>query len=830
MPGFFGRRSTTAMREIGSGMTQKIPRYVDVAVPLPVRSLFTYRVPGGANGCAEPGSRALVPVGRRQVTGLIVAERDRPSLEPGRLKDVADLPDSAPVIPRDLLSLTLWASRYYVTPPGSMVLASLPPGIGRRSEVMASRHPDAGDREPRDLSAAERRALAGIPRGASVSLRRLGAARAVLDSLERRGLVLVETVLPAARVKRKFTRLLRPSGIDLEGALAKCSRAPRQREVLRLLGRRAAAGTRIEEVIDRLGDVGAAVKALVSKGLVLSTRVEAHRRPVVLEGREGISPVQPTREQAEAVGEILRALEEGRSKAFLLMGVTGSGKTEVYLRAMERCLASGRDALYLVPEIGLTPLLARNLKSRLGRDLAILHSSLTPGERFDEWRRARDGKARIVLGARSAVLAPLGRIGLIVVDEEQDGSYKQEEDPRYNARDLAMVRGRDSGAVVIVGSATPSVESYHAAVCGRVGLLRLESRILARPMARVRIVDMREEFARSGEEVVSSSLREAVAEKLDQGDQAIILLNRRGYAPHVLCRRCGSSERCRRCSVGLTYHRADGRMRCHYCGYSRGRPSSCSTCRSEKIALSGAGTEKLEDRMREIFPRARMARLDRDTARGRRAPAEILSAFERGEFNLLVGTQMVAKGHDFPRVTVVGVIGADSVLALPDFRAAERTFQLITQVAGRSGRGEAPGEVIVQAFHQDHYAIQAAVGQDYGAFYEKESRFRRIMKYPPFTAMANVIVQASRPDTGVRRARLVGEVLREIAADAITVLGPSVAPIARLKGRYRYQVLLKSRSRRRLSDTLNEAAERLAARGVTSAREMVIDMDPVTLI
>jgi primosomal protein N' (replication factor Y) len=745
-----------------------------------------------------------------------------------RVKDVAELPDPVPLFPADLLALTLWAARYYVTAPGSMIGAALPPGLARKSAVTVSRAAPGDDAD--DLAEGERKALALIPARGGVPLRKLKVTPAMLARLEAAGRIRIETAVPAARVKEKQARVLHAAWKDLDGALASCARAPRQREILKLLSSAADLGVPLDEIFDRLGAVGPAVKALRDKGLVRIKRVEVRRSPVVLDPVARPGPRTPTPEQAAALGAIFEALEPDASRAFLLMGVTGSGKTEVYLRSIERCLASGRDALYLVPEIALTPLLARELKARLGRDLALLHSSLGPGERYDEWRRARLGEARIVLGPRSAVLAPMRKLGLIVVDEEQDGSYKQEEDPRYNARDLALVRGRDAGAVVILGSATPSVESYHAAVSGRHALLRLPSRILDRPMARVKVVDMREEFARSGrEEVVSPSLREAVAERLARGEQAIILLNRRGYAPYVLCRRCGSHESCHRCSLALTYHRSDNLLKCHYCGYHRGLPKACSTCRSEKIALAGAGTEKLEEQVRAIFPEARLARLDRDAARGRRAPGEILSAFERGEFNLLVGTQMVAKGHDFPGVTIVGVIGADTLLALPDYRAAERTFQLLTQVAGRSGRGEEPGEVIVQAFDQDHYAIQAAVAQDYLAFYEKESRFRRIMKFPPFVVLANVLVMAGDTETGVRRARLVGDVLTRIAGDTVAMVGPSVAPIARLKGRYRYQVLLRSSSRRKLSDLLNAAAGELAGKGLASPRDLIMDMDPVSL-
>lgn len=811
-------------------MTQKIP-YVDVAVPLPVRELFTYRIPEGLAGCAEAGARAVVPVGRRLLTGVIVKTSQRVTLDPERIRNVAQLPDGAPILPADLLSVAMWAARYYVSPPGGMIATTLPPGSGRRSETMVTRMAD-GTGAPERLTGHEQRALQRIPIGQRVAARKLGLAEKLLRKLASAGLISLETVLQPARAREKYTRVLAIQG-EIGDALAACPRAPRQQALLRLLAGAGASGLPVDEVYDRLGRIPQAIAALAGRGLIRSWKREARRSPAVPDTARADVRLQrpPTAEQAAALAEVTAAIDKGASRTFLLMGVTGSGKTEVYLRAIEHCLGTGRDVLYLVPEITLTPLLARDLKARLGGRLAILHSSLSPGERFDEWGRARRGEARIVLGARSAVLAPLSKPGLIVVDEEQDSSYKQEEDPRYNARDLALVRAREAGAVAILGSATPSIESYHAAGTGRFGLLRLTSRILDRPMARVRIVDMREEFARAGrEEVVSIPLRQAVAERLARGEQAIILLNRRGYAPFALCRSCGAIDNCRRCSVALTYHRSDDRMRCHYCGYQKGRTASCGTCGSEKIALTGAGTEKLEEQVRELFPQARLARLDRDTARGRRAPAEILTAFERGDFNLLVGTQMVAKGHDFPGVTIVGVIGADNILAMPDFRAAERTFQLLTQVAGRSGRGTEPGEVIVQAYHKEHYAIEASARQDYATFFEKESRFRRIMKYPPFAVMANLLIQAASPETGVKRARLVGEVLRSIVGATMQVIGPSVAPLARLKGRYRYQVLVKAGSRRALSDAMNETATALAARGIRSARELIIDIDPVTLV
>ncbi|MFQ5701843.1 MAG: primosomal protein N' [Acidobacteriota bacterium] len=811
-------------------MDTKITRFVDVAVPLPIRRALTYRLPAGIPGCHEPGARALVPVGRRLMTGVILRAVDEPAHPATKLKDIVELPDQAPLLPPEIVSLAVWAARYYVAGVGRMLAAVTPPGIDRVSDVVVSLGP-AGPDAARALPGRLVKILSRIPAGAGVSLRKFGLSARDLKVMEEAGLVRARTIVRSARVRRKYRTVLHA----VDGSIARSqrpgARAIRQRAVLELVERAGTRGMPIEDIQDRLGPSRAAIQALVRKGCVRAERQALRRRPQLLRPAGPDKRPEATPAQRAVLAPILASLDSSSGRPFLLMGVTGSGKTEVYLRAIERCIATGRTAIYLVPEITLTPLLARDLRSRLGDDLAILHSSLRPGERFDEWQRALTGQAKIVLGARSAILSPLSRVGLIIVDEEQDASYKQGEDPRYNARDLALLRGRQARATVILGSATPSTESFHAARTGRLELLELPDRILSRPMARVRVIDMRERFERTGrEELVAAPLQEAVRERLSRGEQAIILLNRRGYAPFVLCRSCGTGELCRHCSVVLTYHRAGNRLRCHYCGYWRGRPSTCSTCGSSKITFTGAGTQKLEERMEELFPEARLVRLDRDTARGRRAAADILSSFEKGEFNLLVGTQMVAKGHDFPGVTIVGVVGADNLLALPEFRAAERTFQLITQVAGRAGRGTEPGEVIVQVFHRDHYAIQAAVKQDFQMFYEKESRFRRIMRYPPYAAMAKLIVQAKSPESGVRRVRKVAAVVRQKVGSSMTVIGPSVAPIARLKGRYRYQLLVKAPSKRRLSDVLNEAADALGGGvGSSSSGNLIIDVDPISL-
>ncbi len=617
--------------------------------------------------------------------------------------------------------------------------------------------------------------------------------------------------------------------LDPAGALAACARAPRQRQAVELL---AAAGAPVPSTTlrDRLGDIGAVLAALRRKKIVRVERRAVARRPEVLPPPAPAERPSLTAEQASAASAVAAALGEGAYRGFLLQGPTGSGKTEVYLAAIEETLRRGRCAVYLVPEISLTPLLARTIKARFGETFALLHSSLTPAQRRGEWGRVRSGEARVVLGPRSALLAPLPATGLIVVDEEQDASFKQDVDPRYNARDLALVRAKREGAVALLGSATPSLESYRLAESRRISLLTLTQRIESRPLSPVELVDMRAEQAQTGgEEPISRRLREALRERLARREQAIVFLNRRGWAPALLCRRCGENVKCLRCSIALTYHKIDRRLLCHYCGYQRGLPPVCPECGSERIHLTGTGTERLAEEIASIFPEARLARLDRDVARGRAEPGRILAAFEQGGYDILVGTQLVAKGHDFPNVTLVGVISADFTLGFPDFRAAERTFQILTQVAGRAGRGDRPGEVIVQAYRPDHYAIQAAAAQDYAAFYRKESRYRRLMGYPPFTAMANVIATGSTLETALRRARAAAAAIREAGGDAVRVVGPAIAPLARLKGRFRFQIMVRSAERRRLSDTLNAAVERLE-RARAPSQGLVIDVDPTSLL
>ncbi|MEZ5416518.1 MAG: primosomal protein N' [Vicinamibacterales bacterium] len=537
-----------------------------------------------------------------------------------------------------------------------------------------------------------------------------------------------------------------------------------------------------------------------------------------------------TVEQAAALAVLGPLVDAGRYQAALLKGVTGSGKTEIYLALAERARRGGRQALLLVPEIALTPALAGRVRARFGERVAIQHSGLSVGERHDQWHRVRQGDVDVVVGTRSAVFAPLERVGLIVVDEEHDGSYKQDEAPRYHGRDVAIVRGRQQDALVVLGSATPSLESFHNAARGRYTLVTLDRRVADRPLADVRVVNMREEWADTGTDLaLSRPLVEGIAARLAAGEQSLVLLNRRGVATAVLCRQCGRTLECPHCSVAMTVHGHGARAhaRCHYCDHRERVPTACPECAAPYLEHIGVGTERIEQDLRARFPEARVGRVDRDTVATRGSLTALLARFARRELDILVGTQMIAKGHDFPQVTLVGVVSADVGLGLPDFRAAERTFQLITQVVGRAGRGERPGAAVVQTFFPTHYAVRCGCAQDYATFAEKEIEFRTALRYPPVTALINVVVRGSTAERAMDAARVLArDVAKATAGHAIMLLGPAPAPLAKLRGEHRAQFFVKGGDR---------AVMRAAVRGALAAhpalaRRAVVDVDPVTML
>jgi len=510
--------------------------------------------------------------------------------------------------------------------------------------------------------------------------------------------------------------------------------------------------------------------------------------------------------------------------------VTGSGKTAVYLAGMRAVLEAGRSAILLVPEIGLTPAVAADLHQVFGEEVAILHSALTHAERAEQWHRVHRGEARMVVGTRSAVFAPVPDLALLIVDEEHDSSYKQEETPRYHARDVAVMRAKMAGAAVVLGSATPSLESYFNAKKNKYALIELPDRVQARPLPEVELIDMKQEFQETGrEQVLSRKLVEEIRERLDRREQVIVLLNRRGYSPVMLCRACGKTLQCKNCAIAMTHHKRARKMECHYCGYTAAVPQQCVHCGSEYVYFLGTGSEKLEDLLHGLFPQARIGRLDRDTVRGREDFERVLGALHAGDLDMLVGTQMIAKGHDIHGVTLVGVVGADIALGLPDFRAAERTFQLLTQVAGRAGRGETPGKVVLQTYFPDHYAVQYAARHDFVGFYEKELRFRNWMHYPPYAALANVLIRSDRLEEALQWSGTLGRWFEQTRHEGVRVLGPAAAPILRLKSDYRYHFVLKSPSREKLNGLLRQMLAHAAAQKIPRT-QVIVDVDALWLM
>ncbi|HAK55329.1 MAG TPA: primosomal protein N' [Acidobacteria bacterium] len=731
-----------------------------MAVPVPLRDLLTYRVPDGW-AVPAPGARVVVPLGPRRLVGCVVASAEAAAApDPRTLKDLDQVLDESALVPPSVMALALWAAEYYLCGPGQTIEAALPAGR------------TAGFRTVRrfEISESGRAALEGA--GGSRQARRLG--------------------------RRQVTAL---------GALAAASRGLDQAALV------------------ELGVPTATLRRLEALDLVRVSRRQVSRISAVPLSGSPRREVTLTAEQAAAVDRLTTTLSERRFGVALLHGVTGSGKTEVYLRLALETQRAGRRVLVLVPEIGLTPASVTAFRAVFGERVAIQHSGLSPGERHDQWHRIRSGDVDVVVGTRSAVFAPLDDLGLVIVDEEHDASYKQEETPRYHGRDLAVVRGQHESALVVLGSATPSLESYQQALRGRYDLVRLATRVTGHGLSAVRIVDMKVELAECAEvTALSRALAEGIEDRLARREQAIVLLNRRGYAPVVFCRQCEASAECPNCSVSLTAHRGHGRVRCHYCGYARALPTRCPSCSGEFLELAGVGTERLEAEVRQRCPGARVARMDRDTMARRGAAAALLAEFGRGDIDVLVGTQMIAKGHDFPRVTLVGVVAADGGLGIGDFRAAERTFQLLTQVAGRAGRGERPGETIVQTLYPDHYSIRHACRQDYEGFYQEEIAFRQAMRYPPSLALVNLVVRGRTEGEAMRDGAVLARALRDRTRSG-WVLGPAPAALGRLKGEHRVQILAKGDHRVRL----RSAVESTLADHPRLVRRVTVDVDPVSV-
>ncbi len=821
--------------------------FCNVALPVPLRTTFTYAIPETLRDFVQPGSRVVAPFRRKSLVGVVVEfVQDAP--EGAKIRELSKVLDFQPALTPKLLELGQWIAGYYLAPVGEVFRAMLPPVTELRTErqvVLTDSGRAAADKEATAAQSlnpqqhaflAQLRDKAGMMPFASAA--KLGFDGASLQRLRRTGLIEIRESMLGRKAKTQRVLAWKGGGAKTCGQKSEEDGESRARAFEEKI-------SVVEAALEARGPLPLAQLLRVAN---VSRRViERMLRDGSLESwEERIDPaedpfdagyVPPAHElnaEQESALKLIRArFELGEFGVLLLHGVTGSGKTEVYMRAVQETLARGKTAIILVPEIALTLWIGRQCRAWFGarfEGVAVLHSALSDVERAREWWRVRNGEARVVVGTRSAIFAPLQNLGLIIVDEEQESSYKQEETPRYHGRDVAIVRAKMENAAALLGSATPSLETYHHARSGKYELLTLAGRVESRPLASVEIVDLREDFAKTHQtSPISAALHDGIAECLAQETQALVLINRRGYSWSVLCRSCGVSVQCANCSISMTYHKQRNRLECHYCGSIQSVPKQCPKCQSQYVYFFGEGSEHLEERLREEFPGARIARLDRDTARTKRQYQETLGAFAGGALDILVGTQMLAKGHDFQRVTLVGVVSADSLLSLPDFRAAERTFQLLTQVAGRAGRGALPGRVLIQTFYPEHYAIQDAVRQDYPAFYERETQFRRAMAYPPFTSLANVIVRHADLEKAIRWSRQLSQYFSPHDGKGLRILGPAAAPLAKLKKEHRFQFLLKSPKRSLLAKVLGGAMTYLARKEIPETA-VLVDMDPLSLM
>jgi primosomal protein N' (replication factor Y) len=816
----------------------EINHFVEVAVPLPIRRTFVYEVPEEMRSAALPGKGVVVPFGRRFLSGFVLGPAQK--IPPGKkilpLRQVLD--DEASISKR-FLALMEWVARYYIQPIGEVIKAALPTGVRLRS------------REVYTITPKGLESLATVP-GESLeskilrSLRRQGgkgsispraqknsspATHEAIQRMTDEGWIQKEESRLEQKVKGKIFKYARFLKMDEEAFLTL-----RQKEALDYIQK--AGEVAVAEFKKKFRNASSILSALKDHGFIEMIHKESYRQPS-WEGIEDWADGAPsllTGPQRKAVEEIGQALRSERFHPFLLHGVTGSGKTEVYLRVIDEAVAQGRQALLLVPEIALTAQLVAYFRARIRFPMAALHSGLSAGERTDEWRRIKKGLVKLVFGARSAIFAPLDHLGIIIVDEEHDPSYKQEEKVRYHARDLALVRGQMENAVVVLGSATPSMESYYNAVEKKFHYLSLPSRIDHRPFPEIQVVDMRQEKGEGKERLIfSRALEEALRQNVGRNEQALLFLNRRGFSTFALCRDCGFVYRCPNCSVSLIYHLSDKSFRCHYCDYCLPALSRCPECASIHMMLFGLGTQRLEEEIKNKLPGVRVGRMDRDTTSRKSSHQKILSQVRRGEINLLIGTQMITKGHDLPRVTLVGVLAADLSLNIPDFRASERTFQLLTQVAGRAGRRALPGKVIIQTFNPHHHSILMAQAQNFMSFYQQEAKFREEMAYPPFSRLINLRLEGNAEAKTLRYAKMMGQMVCRVLHQGkrfqgqVEVLGPTLAPLARLKGKYRCQMLLKGKKWSILHHFAEQVLEKAAEVSLPGVK-LIIDVDPVNML
>jgi len=817
---------------------------------------FHYSIPPELRGEVRLGQLVVVPFGTRRLQGVIFGFDDSSPVR--ETKELYEIADPTPVLSPHHIELASWISRYYLAPLIDAVLLMLPPGVTRKSRTVLSLNAEMTP--PTDLDADQQAVIELLQREGEVTLsgvgRKLGLKnhRRVVEGLTRSGLIVKRSRLAEASIKPKTERVARLKVEVTPDVLGELSRAPVQGAIVQYLDEGGTAAA--SDIYAEVGGSSSTLKALVDKGLVELEGQEVWRDP--LQGRTFVasSPPRLTEAQDSALREIEASLCEQGPEVFLLHGVTGSGKTEIYLRALQDVLDLGQQAIVLVPEIALTPQTIRRFAARFPGRIAVLHSKLSMGERYDGWRRVRDGLVDVVIGSRSAVFAPLPRLGMIVIDEEHEWSYKQDRTPRYHARDVAIRLAEIAGCKVILGTATPDVVTYYRAQQGRYKLLHLPRRVMGHrrrveeqraqhginegrtgaikkvgagygdamymELPPVQVVDLRQELRAGNRSIFSRALRDALAEALAANEQAILFLNRRGATTFVMCRDCGHVLKCKRCDVPLTYHSTEDDLICHHCNWRTLLPDSCPSCWSGRVKHFGVGTQQVEAVTRQLFPEARIVRWDRDTTGGKMSHERILEKFINHQADVMIGTQMIAKGLDLPLVTLVGVLSADTALRLPDFRAGERTFQLLTQVAGRAGRSILGGKVVVQTYAPNHYCIQAASRHDYEGFYGQEMEFRRQQRYPPFSHLVRLVYVHRDGERCEEDARRMHAVLQNKTArlglPEIDLIGPAPAFLSRIRGRYRWHLIVRGRDPNALLE------------GLDFGPGWRVDVDPVSLL
>ncbi len=807
--------------------------YISVAVALPVMKSYTYEIPDHLLRLCSPGMRVLVPFGNRRVTGYILSRQE--TIKGFKTKKILDVLDDYPLFPESQIIFFKWISDYYIHPLGDMIKAALPTGLDSHDISCVFVTQKGQERlNSGELTPGEQEVAQFILNRKPCTLKQLLKStsnhmiNALVRRMEKRSLITVSAVLKkdGARIKKeKFIRQGDGSEVKI--------RMSKKRKKLLLLVKEAKeiSLTGLKKIIPT---ASALIKPLHEAGYIKIIERQVFRDPLG-DPVEPDTPPKLTREQNRAVEKVQRNFYRGFAP-YLLSGVTGSGKTEVYMRLVKDVIEKGETAIVLVPEISLISQTERRFRARFGEKIAVIHSSLTKGELIDQWRKIVLKKVSIVIGARSAVFAPFENIGLIIVDEEHDTSYKQETGLRYNARDLAVVRGKMNKCPVILGSATPSVQSYHNVVLNRFKELKLKSRINKYPLPKITLVDLKKyKDAKGYDRIITPTLSKEIRNCLDKGNQALIFLNRRGYSTFPVCRDCGKSLSCKYCDVTMTFHKGQNVYQCHFCGYNRPVNTKCPYCKSSKIKPLGFGTEKIESLMRDMFPDARLARMDQDSTSRKGATIKILKSIRNRNVDIIVGTQMLAKGHDFPSITLVGVICADLSLSLPDFRAGERTFQLLAQVAGRAGRGQSKGKVVMQTYNPEHFIIEAAKQQDFMEFFQNEVPYRKALLYPPFSRMIQLKISGSNFAKVKDYSSLVAHVLRTLLVKnekqktKVQILGPIEASIQKISSRFRWQILIKSPSSALVNSLVKSMMDHPKITPKSGIR-LVVDVDPYSLM